>query len=149
MPARACHASTTARRGQSDILTNSGGASWRLGFGERSLGMLSATFSDSISRGAFPSHLRSLSAQGNVQTQLSGRASLTGTLNVVLSQQLSNPQETQTATSTPDIPASSTDNRGSTLNGTGQVRRPPRSLRHRQPVYTAAFRRMQVKQTWR
>jgi hypothetical protein len=102
------------------------------------MGMLSATFSDSIATGNFPGHLRSLSAQGNIQTQLSGRSSLTANLNVVLSQQLSNPEVTQTAT--PDVPASTTNNSGSTLNGSAQV-----SYAHRNPfnianlIYTATF----------
>jgi len=126
--------------GQSDILTHTAGASWRAGFGERSMGMLSATFSDSIATGNFPGHLRSLSAQGNMQTQLSSRSSLTANLNVVLSQQLGTKQFTQTATNPAFIPALTSNDGGSTLNGSVQV-----GYAHRNPfdianlIYTATF----------
>ena len=123
---------------QSNILTHSGGASWRLGFGDRSMGMLTTTLSDSISTGTFGGHIRSLSAQGNIQSQMSSRSSLTASLNVVLSQQLSGPQVTQTEALTD--PTLITDTRNRTLNGSGQV-----SYAYRNPfdianlVYTATF----------
>lgn len=125
--------------GQSGVLTHSGGASWRLGLGERTLGMLSATISDSMSTGKFSSHFRSLSAQGNLQTQLSNHSALTANLYFVLSQQLKAPQVTQTAT-TSLTPALTTNGSSNTLNGSGQV-----SYTHRNPfdiadlLYTATF----------
>lgn len=121
--------------GQSGILTHTGGASWRLGLGERTLGSLSATLSDSLSTGSFPTHFRSFSAQGNLQTQLSGRSALTASLNVVVSQQLATAPATETS---PVLP--STNSGSSTVNGSGQV-----SYTHRSPFdianlfYTATF----------
>lgn len=125
--------------GQSSVITHAGGASWRLGLGERSQGMLSATVSDSMSTGNFSSHFRSLSAQGNVQTQLSSHSALTASLYFVLSQQLKAPQVTQTATTSPP-PTLTTNGSSNTLNGSGQV-----SYTHRNPfdiadlLYTATF----------
>lgn len=131
--------SNNSSSGQSGVLTHTGGASWRLGLGERTMGTLSATASDSLSTGSFSSHFRSLVTQGNLQAQLSGRSALTAGVNVVYSQQLATPQAQQTAS--PVIGASQTANNGSsTLSGSGQV-----SYVHRSPfdianlVYTASF----------
>lgn len=131
--------SNNSTSGQSGVLTHTGGASWRLGMGERTLGTLSATASDSLSTGNFSSHFRSLSTQGNLQTQLSSRAALTASVNVVYSQQLATAQAQQTASPVVGAPQTSNDG-SSTLSGSGQV-----SYVHRSPfdianlVYTASF----------
>jgi hypothetical protein len=128
--------------GQSTVLTHSGGASWRRGIGERSVGTLSASVSDSYSRGAFASHYRSLTTQGNTQTQLTARSVVTANVNFVVSQQLSQPQAApmhDPITGAPSLPAA-TDDGSRTMNGSGQVR-----YMHRSPfgiadlTYTASL----------
>lgn len=130
--------SDNSTSGQNGILTHSGGGSWRVNLGERTLGMLSATVSDSMSTGNYASHFRSFATQGSMQTQLSGRSALTASLNFVLSQQLKTPQVTQTDIT--GTTASPTSDGNSTLNGSGQV-----SYSHRSPfdianlIYTATL----------
>lgn len=129
--------SNNSSSGQNGVLTHTGGASWRLGLGERTLGTLSATASDSLSTGSFSSHFRSLSTQGNLQTQLGRRSALTASVNVVYSQQLATPQAPQSAS---PVAGETTGNGSSTLSGSGQV-----SYVHRSPfdianlIYTATF----------
>ncbi|MBI4984566.1 MAG: hypothetical protein HZC24_04275 [Rhodocyclales bacterium] len=126
--------------GQSGVLTHGAGASWRRGIGQQSLGMLSTTLSDSISTGDYPSHYRSLSTQGTMQTQFSSRSTLSANVNFVLSQQLSSPQISQTATGATPTSALVSRDGSSTLNGSAQI-----SYTHRSPfdipdlVYSAAF----------
>lgn len=123
---------TNSTSGATSVLTHSGGASWRLGLGDQTSGMLTTTVSDSRSAGSYPSHFRSLSAQGNIQTQLSGHSALAANINFVLSQQITTPQNIQTEiipSPTPGtIPTVATKNDSTTLNGAGQV-----TYSHRNP----------------
>ncbi len=123
--------------GQVGVLTHAAGAAWRLALGERTAGTLSASVSDSMSAGAFASHFRSLTTQGNLQTQLSSRSSLGANMNFVVSQQLTTTQA-PTTTSVVDARPPSTDNGNTTTSGSGSV-----SYMHRNPfditnlMYTA------------
>lgn len=128
--------STNSGSGQSGVLTHAGGASWRLALGERTLGSLSATASDSIASGNISSHVRGFSTQGNIQTQLTGRSALTGSLNISVNQQLASSQRTQTETAGDTASGGAT----TTTSGSGQV-----SYSHRSPfdianlLYTATL----------
>lgn len=125
--------SDSSTLGQTGVLAHTGGASWHLGIGKSSQGMLSATVSDAISTGSYSSHFRSLSAQGSLQTRLTSRSALTANLNFILNQQLSATQKTAS-------PSFSNSGSSSTLNGSGNV-----SYTHRNPfdianlLYTATF----------
>lgn len=131
---------TATGSGQNGTLTHSGGFSWRLGLNERTVGQLSATASDSLSTGDYSSHFRTLSTQGNMQTQLSSRSALAGNVNFIVSQQLSVPQPVVTVVD-PTQPAVQTSTNGSTnITGSGQI-----AYSHRNPfdilnlLYTASF----------
>jgi len=131
---------TTTGTGQSGTLTHSAGLSWRLGINERTASQFSATASDSLTTGEYSSHFRTLSAQGNLQSQLSSRSALAGNLNFVVSQQLSAPQPVVTFVdpAQPAVPASS--NGTTNVTGSGQI-----AYSHRNPfdilnlLYTASF----------
>jgi hypothetical protein len=126
--------------GQSGILTHAGGASWRLGVGERTVGMLSATASDSLSTGQFSSHFRSLSMQGNLQKQLSARSAVGGGLNVTVSQQLTAAPAPQPTIVPGLVPIQTTANGNRNVSGSAQI-----MYTHRSPfnitdlIYSAAF----------
>lgn len=131
---------TSTGSGQSGVLTHSGGAAWRLGFSERTVGQLSVTATDSLSTGAFSSHFRTLSTQGNMQSQLSSRSALAANVNFIASQQITAPQATPTV-GDPTLPPFQTSTTGNTnLAGSGQV-----AYSHRNPfdvtnlLYTASF----------
>jgi hypothetical protein len=129
-------AGTSTSSGQTNVLTHSGGLSWRLGVGEQTSGMMTVTVSDSRSSGSFPSHFRSLSTQGNIQTQLSSHSALAANVNFVLSQQITTPLIIQTEIlpgATPGsipttIPTQPSKNDSTTLNGAGQI-----TYSHRNP----------------
>lgn len=130
---------TNTGAGQSGVLTHSGGASWRLGLNERTVGQLSVTASDSLSTGAFSSHFRTLTTQGNMQSQLSSRSALAANVNFIVSQQITAPQATPTV-GDPTLPPIETSTTGSTnLAGSGQI-----AYSHRNPfnvtnlLYTAS-----------
>lgn len=131
---------TNSLSGQSGVLTHSGGGSWRLGIGDRTTSMLNAMISDSMSSGAFSSHYRSFSTQGNLQTQISARSAVTANLNFIVSQQLAaaSPPPTDPTATVPVTPLVS--NGSTTMNGSGQL-----AYSHRSPFgianlfYTAAF----------
>jgi hypothetical protein len=126
--------------GQTGVLTHAGGASWRLALGERTLGMLSATLSDSMSTGAFASHFRSLSTQGNVQRQLTTRSAIGGGLNVTISQQLSKMNAPPQTAVPGTILTQATTNGTTNINGSAQM-----IYTHRSPfnipnlMYSATF----------
>lgn len=128
--------SNNSGSGQSGVLTHAGGASWRLALGERTLGSLSATASDSIASGKISSHVRSFATQGNIQTQLTGRSALTGSINISVNQQVAGSQTAQTVTPGDTTSGGTT----TTTSGSGQV-----SYSHRSPfdianlLYTATL----------
>lgn len=131
---------TSTGSGQSGVLTHSGGLAWRLGLSERTVGQLSVTGTDSLSTGAFSSHFRTLTTQGNMQSQLSSRSALAANVNFVASQQITAPQATPTV-GDPTQPPFQTSTTGSTnLAGSGQI-----AYSHRNPfditnlLYTASF----------
>ena len=134
--------SGTTGSGQVGVLTHTGGASWRQTIGERSLGVLSASASDSMSTGAFSSHFRSLTTQGNFQTQLTARSTLGANMNFVVSQQLKTTQAPTTTGPFVDTtpPATDNGNGNTTMSGSGSV-----SYSHRNPfditnlMYTATL----------
>ncbi len=124
---------STSTSGGTSVLSHSGGASWRTGIGDHATGMMTATLSDTISSGAFPSHFRSFSIQGNVQTQITGHSALAANVNFVVNQQLTAPQGIQTEVASPTIPNTTTTvviikNNTTTMNGSGQL-----TYSHRNP----------------
>ena len=120
--------STSSGTGQVGVLTHAGGASWRLALGERTAGTLSASASDSMSSGAFASHFRSLTTQGNLQAQLSARQTVSANMNFVVSQQLKTTQA-PTTTGVLDATPPSTDNGNTTTSGSGSI-----AYMHRNPL---------------
>jgi len=110
------------------------GAAWRIMLTEQTAASLTASVSDSMSFGEFPSHSRSYTTQGNLQAQLSRRSSLAANVNFNYSQQLkatTTTDATGTVTATP-VPGS--------LAGSGSV-----TYSHRSPFdisnlnYTASL----------
>lgn len=115
-------------------VSHGAGAAWRTMLGEQTAASLTASVSDSMSFGEFPSHSRSYTTQGNVQSQLSRRSSVAANLNFNYSQQLkatTTTDATGTVTATP-VPGS--------LAGSGSV-----TYSHRSPFdianlnYTASL----------
>lgn len=109
---------SNSQAGQSNVLTHLGGAMWRLSLGERTLGSMSATATDTLSTGNFSSHYRSFSTQGNFQTQLTNRSALAASANFVYSQQLKVSRDNQSGGA---LESANFDGGNSTLNGSGQV----------------------------
>lgn len=125
---------------QIGVLGHNVGAVWRVNAGQASVAMLTVNASDTISSGAFSNHLRNFAGNGNFQTQLSNRASLSASVNINVSQQLSAPLIfTSTPTDLTGTPLTTTAPT-SQWTGSGQI-----SYSHRSPfdisnlMYTINF----------
>lgn len=125
---------------QIGVLGHNVGAVWRVNAGQASVAMLTVNASDTVSSGAFSNHLRSFSSNGNFQTQLTNRASLSASVNVNVSQQLSAPLVFTTTPTDPTGTPIATTAPTSQWTGSGQI-----SYSHRSPfdisnlMYTINF----------
>jgi hypothetical protein len=131
----------TGTGGSSSNLTNTAlshslGAAWRIGIGQRIMGMVSATGTDSLGIGAIASHSRSLTTTGNLQALISNNQSIGANVNFNISQQLSIPTTTASEGTSSTTTTSSAPTNPTTMSGSGGI-----NYSHRNPfgIYNLAY----------